>query len=169
MDSENTTPAANSKKFNPVLIVVLVVIVLLGGMFWLSMNKNPGASMTQVPSQVTQQPTSSEPGKMSEPNQESEKSKPTTEVKNFQMEMGSFYFKPNTLQVKKGDKVKISFTNAGGIHDFAIDELSVKANRIQTGETTSVEFTADKAGTYEFYCSVGNHRQMGMKGTLVVE
>jgi uncharacterized cupredoxin-like copper-binding protein len=32
-----------------------------------------------------------------------------------------------------------------------------------------VQFVADKTGTFEFYCSVGNHRQMGMVGTLVVQ
>jgi plastocyanin len=28
---------------------------------------------------------------------------------------------------------------------------------------------ADKKGTFEYYCSVGQHRALGMKGKLVVE
>ena len=37
-----------------------------------------------------------------------------------------------------------------------------------TGGKASV--TADlEAGTYEFYCPVGNHKDGGMEGTLTVE
>ena len=39
---------------------------------------------------------------------------------------------------------------------------------IKTGETDTVEFIVDKAGTFEFYCSVGEHRNMGMVGALTV-
>ncbi len=34
---------------------------------------------------------------------------------------------------------------------------------------TFVEFTADKKGTFEYYCSVGEHRVNGMKGKFIVE
>lgn len=34
---------------------------------------------------------------------------------------------------------------------------------------TSVTFVADTLGTFEYYCSVGNHRAQGMVGNLVVE
>ncbi|MDO8658241.1 MAG: plastocyanin/azurin family copper-binding protein [Candidatus Levybacteria bacterium] len=39
------------------------------------------------------------------------------------------------------------------------------------GQTDTVEFTADTAGTFEYYCSVGNgyHKEQGMVGTLVIE
>lgn len=87
----------------------------------------------------------------------------------FNITGGSFYFTPNAIKVKKGDKVKIIFTNAGGMHNLMLDEFQVKMDPIKTGETTSVEFIADKAGTFEYYCGVGKHRQMGQKGTLVVE
>ncbi|MEY4731380.1 MAG: hypothetical protein RL681_326, partial [Candidatus Parcubacteria bacterium] len=36
------------------------------------------------------------------------------------------------------------------------------------GQSETIEFVANKAGTFEYYCSVGSHRQMGMKGTLTV-
>jgi len=32
-----------------------------------------------------------------------------------------------------------------------------------------VTFVADKAGEYEFYCSVGQHRANGMVGKLIVK
>ncbi|QQG47363.1 MAG: cupredoxin domain-containing protein [Candidatus Woesebacteria bacterium] len=82
---------------------------------------------------------------------------------------GSFYFKPDEIRVKVGTKVSILFTNDEGTHDFVIDEFKVKSETIKGGVTTTVEFTPDKTGTFEFYCSIGNHRQMGMKGKLIVE
>lgn len=81
----------------------------------------------------------------------------------------NFKFEPSTITVKKGQKVKITFTNAGGMHDFVIDEFNVKTKMIQTGQSDTVEFTPDKTGTFQYYCSVGNHRAMGMQGTLTVE
>ena len=33
----------------------------------------------------------------------------------------------------------------------------------------SVTVVSDKTGSFEYYCSVGTHRQMGMKGTLTVK
>ncbi len=87
----------------------------------------------------------------------------------FDVNGGNFYFVPNEIHVKKGDTVTINFKNDGGFHDFKIDAFNVATDRIQGGDMKSVTFTADKTGSYEFYCSVGSHRTMGMKGTLVVE
>jgi len=90
-------------------------------------------------------------------------------VKKFTVEGGKFYFSPATMTVKKGDTVRITFKNVDGFHDFIIDEFSVATKQINTGEEATVEFVADKAGTFNYYCSVGNHRQLGMEGTLTVE
>lgn len=90
-------------------------------------------------------------------------------VKNFTVKGANFSFAPSIITVKKGDKVRITLDNTGGFHDLKIDEFSVATKRIQGGQQDAVEFTADKAGSFEYYCSVGEHRQMGMKGTLIVE
>lgn len=87
----------------------------------------------------------------------------------IEVEGENFSFAPNEIKVKKGDKVTINFKSASGFHDFVIDEFDVATKQVQTGEMSSVTFTADKVGSFEFYCSVGNHRAMGMVGTLVVE
>lgn len=81
----------------------------------------------------------------------------------------NYSFSPSSLAVKKGDKVRIIFKNTEGFHDFKIDEFNVAAQKLQTGQEDAVEFTADKTGSFEYYCSVGNHRAMGMKGVLMVE
>ncbi len=89
-------------------------------------------------------------------------------VKSFTVEGKNFSFSPSTLTVKKGDKVKITFKNSGGMHDWVLDEFNAKTKQIAAGASETIEFVADKAGTFEYYCSVGNHRAMGMKGTLTV-
>lgn len=87
----------------------------------------------------------------------------------FTIHGGNFYFAPNQITVNKGDKVKIVFEADKGFHDFVLDEFNVKTERVSGGQTTGAEFTADKTGTFEFYCSVGSHRAMGMKGQLTVQ
>ena len=87
----------------------------------------------------------------------------------FNVVGGNFYFTPSIIHVKKGDTVKIIFKNAGGMHNWVLDEFKVAMEPILAQETATVEFVADKSGSFEYYCSVSQHRQMGMKGTLVVE
>lgn len=87
----------------------------------------------------------------------------------FDVTGGNFWFAPNAIRVKKGDTVKIRFLNSDGFHNFVLDEFNASFEPIRTGETAEVEFVADKAGTFEYYCSVGSHRQLGQKGSLIVE
>jgi cytochrome c oxidase subunit II len=92
----------------------------------------------------------------------------TGSTKEFTVTGSNFSFTPNTLAVKKGDTVKITFKNADGFHDFKLDEFNVATQRISGGSQATVTFVANKTGSFEYYCSVGTHRQMGMKGTLTV-
>ncbi len=82
---------------------------------------------------------------------------------------GSNYkFSPSTIAAKLGQTVRVTFTNDGGLHDFVIDAFNAKTSQIQGGKSETIEFVADKKGSFEYYCSVGQHRAMGMKGTLTV-
>lgn len=92
----------------------------------------------------------------------------TSTVKEFIVTGQNFSFIPSLITVKRGDRVKITFNNTNGFHDFKIDEFGVATKQAQSPATEVLEFTADKAGSFEYYCSVGSHRMMGMKGTLVV-
>ena len=90
-------------------------------------------------------------------------------VKAFEVTASRFQFDPDTLEVRQGDQVKITLRSADTSHGFAIKELKVKAKVPKGGKPVTVEFVADKAGTYDFtcseYCGPG-HRDM--KGKLVV-
>ncbi len=94
---------------------------------------------------------------------------PATSVKEFTVTGKNFAFSPSSISVSKGDSVKITFENNEGFHDFVIDELNVATKKINGGQKEVLEFVADKTGSFEFYCSVGPHRALGMKGMLIVK
>ena len=94
---------------------------------------------------------------------------PTGATKAFTVVGDNYEFSLKQMKVKKGDKVRVTFKNAEGFHDFRLDEFTVATSKLQAGGEEVVEFIADKAGTFEYYCSVGKHRAMGMKGNLIVE
>ncbi|HSE34617.1 MAG TPA: peptidoglycan-binding protein [Candidatus Paceibacterota bacterium] len=81
----------------------------------------------------------------------------------------NFKFGAPEIKVKKGDRVRIELKVVDGFHDWVVDEFNAKTAQVKAGEKTTVEFVADKAGTFEYYCSVGQHRANGMVGKLIVE
>lgn len=90
-------------------------------------------------------------------------------TKTFDINGSNFQFSTKEIRVHKGDKVRINFRSLEGFHDWRVDEFQAATRKIQAGDQDTIEFIADQAGSFEYYCSVGNHRQMGMVGTLVVE
>jgi len=86
----------------------------------------------------------------------------------FEMTGKNFEFSKKNLTVKKGQTVIVKFTSESGFHDWTIGEFNVATNQVNTGESSEVTFVADKVGEFEYYCSVGQHRQLGMVGTLTV-
>jgi len=93
----------------------------------------------------------------------------TEEIKTFNIDARNFSFSKKEIRVKRGDRVRIDLSSVEGFHDWVVDEFNAKTSRVNTGQKTSVEFIADTAGTFEYYCSVGSHRQFGMAGKLIVE
>ena len=91
------------------------------------------------------------------------------ESESVQLNMSNFTFGVEEIKVKSGEKLMVSVTNDSGTHDFVIDELAVDSGIIPEGETMEIEIPTDKPGTYEYYCSVGQHRALGMKGVLIIE
>ena len=92
----------------------------------------------------------------------------TLVVKEFSVDAAPFSFTPSTMTVNKGDTVKITVKNTKGTHDLKIDEFNTATRILNAGESETITFVADKTGTFEYYCSVGNHRAMGMVGKLIV-
>lgn len=103
------------------------------------------------------------------PSRGSESDKKSEEVKEFIISARNFSFEPNVINVKKGDRVKIVFRNVQGFHDFRIDAYGVATKQFNSPGEEILEFTAEEAGTFEYYCSVNSHKSMGMAGALKVE
>jgi nitrosocyanin len=139
---------------NNKIITIVVVLVLVGGGFLLFNNK--GAAPTKDVEVNTTMPV---PGS---------KVEETQVVKEFSIDAAPFSFSPSTMTVNKGDTVKITVKNTKGSHNLNIDEFNASTRLLNVGETQTITFVADKTGTFEYYCSVGNHRAMGMVGKLTV-
>ena len=97
-------------------------------------------------------------------------------------------FSPDRLEIPAGKTVMLRMRNMDDMeHDFQVDGLrgemmddmkmagghegmssGVIALHPMKGETASMTFRADQRGTYEFYCTMPGHKELGMKGTLVV-
>lgn len=147
------------------IVAVVVVLALAAGGYKLYNHNKRLAAEQQAAMQSTAPTMSMAP----EASPASDSGTMVGNVKQFTVTGSSYKFDPATMTVNKGDKVQITFKNSGGMHDFVIDELSVKTKVISSGAQEVITFTADKAGSFEYYCSVGNHRAMGMKGTLIVK
>ena len=94
---------------------------------------------------------------------------PTRAVHEIQVTLRKYEFNPGSLRVRKGEQVKLILATADHDHGFKLDEFNIN-QKIPKGTTVVVEFTADKAGTFQFRCSsVCGIGHRGMKGTLVVE
>ncbi|CAN5235757.1 hypothetical protein BH09PAT2_BH09PAT2_01110 [soil metagenome] len=165
---------------NPMIIVAIVAVVAIAGIaFMMSRNNSNTQTDTMMKQAAPAEDTAmtggekmaatSAPADDTAMKDDSMMKADASEVQIVNIEGGSFYFKPNEIHVKKGQKVKVVMNAVSMMHDFVIDELDVRMPVVKNGSKGEVEFTADKAGTYEFYCSVGQHRANGQVGKLIVE
>lgn len=146
-------------------IAVGVVVIIVVGYFVFSRNSGLADS---TPTATT--PAVTESALPSESVAANPSQGPTeNNIKTFTVIGRNFSFSPSEIRVNKGDTVKIVFQNQDGMHDWVLDEFNVRTPRIQTGQSAEVTFVADKAGTFEYYCSVGEHRAMGMHGNIIVQ
>jgi cytochrome c oxidase subunit 2 len=90
-------------------------------------------------------------------------------VHEIQVTLRKYEFSPASLRVRKGEQVRLIMTAVDHDHGFKLDDFNIN-QKISKGTTVIVEFTADKAGTFQFRCSnVCGLGHRNMKGTLVVE
>ena len=90
-------------------------------------------------------------------------------VKEFDMTAKKWDFEPSIISVNEGDTVKLNIESIDVTHGFTLFEFDVN-ERLAPGKTVTVEFIADKAGEYTFFCSVPCGSGHGsMNGKLIVE
>ena len=91
------------------------------------------------------------------------------EVKEFKMTAKQFEFTPSIIEVNKGDRVRLIVTSLDVPHGITIPEYGIN-ERIDPGKPVTIEFTADKQGTFTAYCSVFcGSGHSNMKGKLIVK
>src|SRR3989344_4884870 len=91
-----------------------------------------------------------------------------TGVKEFTITAKQFQFEPATIEVNKGDRVKLVITSMDVPHGFKIAEYGIN-ERLEPGKPVTIEFVADKEGTFTTFCSVACGAGHGsMKGQLIV-
>jgi plastocyanin len=82
-----------------------------------------------------------------------------------------FTLTPSTIPLPKPGTYTFKATNEGAqTHNLEVEGNGVeeKGSNIGFSETTSFEVTFKKAGKYEMYCPVDDHRTFGMEGTVTV-
>ena len=97
-------------------------------------------------------------------------------VQTVDIEVHSFYFKPNRIVVEAGKPVELTlkFKSLFAPHNMTCEHLdagiSIDKSKgiISFSPTKHVRFTPAKPGEYEFFCGVGSHMMKGMTGTIVV-
>lgn len=90
-------------------------------------------------------------------------------VKTIDVTASQFRFEPGTISVVEGDTVRLRLRSADRTHGIGIKAFRVKALIPKVGGAVTVEFVADRAGSFDFtcaeYCGTGH---AAMKGSLVV-
>jgi len=81
--------------------------------------------------------------------------------------MTEFEFDPSDLTVSEGDTIEV--TNDGEIpHNLTVEQDGLATSDLEGG--ASEDLTVDLApGEYEFICTIADHEEQGMTGTMTVE
>lgn len=94
---------------------------------------------------------------------------PTGEAREIQVSARKYEFNPSVITVKKGERVKLVITALDRDHGFKLEAFRID-QKLNKGAATTIEFRAEKVGTFQFkcstFCGLGHRR---MKGRLVVE
>ena len=80
----------------------------------------------------------------------------------------NYQFSPARIEVAQDDLVKLTVQSEDYAYSITIDEYRV-SRRVPAGGTTTLEFRADRAGTFAFYSNMTNDaRHAQMRGELIV-
>ncbi len=108
----------------------------------------------------------------------------TGSVQVIEVQAKKYEFNPSPIRVKQGTKVQLKITATDRVHGFRMSDIpeggdgkpglvfssGQGCNRIEKGQTATIEFVAARPGTYPFKCCVHcGWRHGSMKGELIVE
>ena len=80
-----------------------------------------------------------------------------------------FKFTPDKLEIAANTAVRFVAKNTGSVeHDLTIDKINYKL-AVPTAREVSKSIGPLQAGTYEVYCAVVGHKELGMIASLTVK
>jgi cytochrome c oxidase subunit II len=93
---------------------------------------------------------------------------PPDQTKTFTIVAKKYTFSPARIEVMQNDLVKIEFRTDDIPHSWTVDAYRI-SKRANPGQPVTIEFRADKAGTFPFYCNLKiDDGCKAMRGELVV-
>ena len=93
----------------------------------------------------------------------------TGQVKEVVIDAYSWGFNQNTVQINKGDQVRVTVRSSSGAHGVAFPDFGVQTGRIAAGSEEVIEFIADKSGSFKYFCNIPcGHGHSSMSGQLIV-
>src|SRR3989344_2042145 len=101
-NSQENPPEQMQKMRKKKTAPIALALIAVGGIGTMGLLRNTPKPVTAPPPQIEQQTAPVE----------------IEEVKIFNVTASNFSFGPNEIRVKKGDRVKIMFTNENGFHDL---------------------------------------------------
>jgi len=91
------------------------------------------------------------------------------ETREVKITAKKYEFSPKTVEVNSGARIIFKITAMDRERGFEIANVKDSCVKNKKGETATVEYMAEKAGTVEFkccvFCGVGHY---GMKGKIVI-
>ena len=91
------------------------------------------------------------------------------DVKEFDIEVGDWYFSPEEIHVNEGDIVRLDIDVIDGTHGFYLPEFGI-SKVLREGKNIQIEFIAHKKGQFSFFCNVPcgpGHRSMD--GKIIID
>ncbi len=90
-------------------------------------------------------------------------------VREIAMTAKKYEFSPSEIRVHPGETIRLVITALDRKHGFKLDAFGID-RQLPKGEAVTIEFTANRAGTFPFkcskFCGFGHGK---MKGGLIVE
>ena len=180
-----------------VIVVVVVIVIGAGIYYWNSLragnnfaslpatgtagstatpgsgtvsNANASATIQSLPSNVVvpTQNASSVPAGVAAPSIVTSGSPSgSTSYRSFSINISGGAYTPNTVIVNQGDTVHISLTAVDGGYDFTQPNYGLSL-AISKGQSKVVQFDADTAGKFTFYCASCGGPAKGPTGYIEV-
>ena len=95
----------------------------------------------------------------------------TTGGQTVEIRETEFALDPSSVQVDETGTVTFRVTNDGAIaHALEVDgdDFEEETGTIEPGESAELTVDLSQEGPHELYCPIGDHREQGMEGELVV-